>query len=103
MARTLDDIRASRPVVDRTRVRMTTEADIQRHRAEDGQDPDPVLSGFVKRKPGQRGRGKRPAKVQMTLRVDPAAAEAWKATGEGWMTRAAEVLAREAPRGRKRP
>lgn len=51
-----------------------------------------------KRRPGQRGPGKRPPKVQVTLRVEPAALEAWKASGEGWMGRAADVLAREAPK-----
>jgi uncharacterized protein (DUF4415 family) len=104
MARTLDDILASRPVIDHEKVRATTEDEIRRHMIEDGQDPDAPLPAFTRRAPGQRGPAKKPAKVQVTLRVDPAALEAWKASGEGWMTRAADILAREAPRqGKDRP
>lgn len=99
MARTLDDIRASRPQIDTAKLRRTTEADIRRHMIEDDSAPAAALTAFVKRKPGQRGAGKRPAKVQMTLRIDPAAYEAWKRSWEGYLRRAAEVLAREAPRG----
>lgn len=51
-----------------------------------------------KRRPGQRGPGKRPAKVLLTLRVDPATLEAWKATGQGWQTKMSDLLARRAPR-----
>lgn len=51
-----------------------------------------------KRRPGQRGPGRRPAKVLLTLRLDPATLEAWKATGRGWQTKISDLLAREAPR-----
>src|SRR5947209_7086816 len=37
---TLDEIRANRPAVDRTRIAATTEADICRNQIEDGEDPD---------------------------------------------------------------
>ena len=43
---TLDEIRASRPAVDRIRVAATTEADIRRNRIEDGEDPDARLPPF---------------------------------------------------------
>jgi uncharacterized protein (DUF4415 family) len=41
-----------------------------------------------------RGPGKRPAKMQLTLRVPADVVERWKATGPGWQTRMAEVLAK---------
>lgn len=49
-----------------------------------------------RRRPGQRGPGKTPAKVLMTLRVEPDILEAWRATGTGWQGRVNEVLKREA-------
>lgn len=102
MGRTLEEIRASRPKVDRAKIEATTEKDIARHAAEDGSEPADDLSTFVKRLPGQRGPGKKPAKEQITLRVDPAALAAWRASGEGWMGRAADLLAREAPKTKRR-
>lgn len=102
MGRTLEQIRGSRPQVDRARLEATTEADILRHAIEDGDAWDGASTGFVKRRPGQRGPGKRPIKAQVTLRVDPAALEAWRASGDGWMSRAADVLAREAPKAKRR-
>ncbi len=44
MARTLDELRAARPKVDRVRMAATTDDDIRRHAIEDGEDPD-VKSG----------------------------------------------------------
>ena len=52
-----------------------------------------------KRRPGQRGPGKRPAKAMLTMRIDPAALAAWEASGEGWRARINELLVREAPKG----
>jgi uncharacterized protein (DUF4415 family) len=46
------------------------------------------------RLPGQRGPGKRPAKRLLSLRIDQAVIERWKATGPGWQTRMAETLAK---------
>lgn len=40
---TLEEIRRSRPTVDRARVTDTSEADIRRHQIEDGEDPDTPL------------------------------------------------------------
>ena len=36
-------------------------------------------------------------KQPITLRIDPQALEGWRASGKGWQTRAAEVLAKYAP------
>lgn len=36
-------------------------------------------------------------KTPVTLRLDPDALARWRASGKGWQTRAAAVLAREAP------
>ncbi len=43
---TLDEIRASRPVVDHARMDGTTEQDVRRHQIEDGEDPDAPLPPF---------------------------------------------------------
>ena len=40
MGRTLESIRASRPLFDRAKVDATSEADIRCHMIEDGEDPD---------------------------------------------------------------
>lgn len=99
MARTLDEIRASAPKIDRARIDATTEEDIQRYKVEDGEDLDAPTPDFklVRRRPGQRGAGMKRPKAQLTLRLDPAALEAWRASGKGWQTRIGELVAREAP------
>ena len=38
--KSLDEIRAAKPKVDRAKIRATTERDIRRHMIEDGEDPD---------------------------------------------------------------
>lgn len=102
MARALEDIRASGPEVDRAKVRATTEDDIRRHAAEDDSEPAGALSDFVKRHPGQRGPGRKPPKIQIAILIEPAALEAWKASGAGWQSRIGELVMREAPKP-KRP
>ena len=101
MARTLEEIRASTPRVDGGKVRATTEADIRQHMIEDGEDPDTTVRFFTTPRPGQRGPGRKPSKVAVTLRVDPDTLQAFKATGEGWQTRMNDVLKRGAPDRRK--
>jgi uncharacterized protein (DUF4415 family) len=44
-----------------------------------------------------RGKGKKPAKVQTAFRLDPDVLAQWRASGPGWQTRAAAVLAAHAP------
>jgi uncharacterized protein (DUF4415 family) len=52
---------------------------------------------------GYRARGRPAGSVQAvtkrptTLRLDDAALQRWRASGKGWQTRAAEVLAKYAP------
>lgn len=41
---------------------------------------------------------KAPLKVSTTLRMDPEALARWRASGKGWQTRAAALLAEKAPR-----
>lgn len=54
-----------------------------------------VVPGVVRRARGQRGAGRKPAKVQVALRLDVDVVEAWRATGDGWQTRMGETLRRE--------
>lgn len=49
-----------------------------------------------------RGKQKAPTKVPLYIRIDPAALDAWRATGKGWQTRLAEAIASTAPQGAER-
>ena len=40
-----------------------------------------------RRRPGQRGPGKRPPKEAINIRLSPEVVEAFRATGDGWQTR----------------
>lgn len=60
--------------------------------------PAELYAALSKHRPGQRGRGKPQANVQVTLRINPDALAAWKASGEGWQARMNDVLVREAPK-----
>lgn len=48
-------------------------------------------------KRGQRGAQKTPKKVATALRLDAEALARWRASGKGWQTRAATLLAKYAP------
>jgi putative transcriptional regulator len=50
---TLEQIKASKPTVDRAKLDATTEEDIRRHMIEDGQDPDEEPTGYVLVEPPQ--------------------------------------------------
>jgi hypothetical protein len=41
----------------------------------------------ARRKPGQRGLGKRPPKVAINIRLSPEVLDAFKSTGDGWQTK----------------
>ena len=64
--------------------------------------PADLVAAISKRRPGQRGPAKKPAKRLVTLRVPPSVLEAFRATGPGWQTRMAEVLERNQPKGEGR-
>lgn len=54
MARmTLEQIKASRPRVDRAKLEATTEEDIRRHMIEDGEDPDAQPTSYEWVEPAQ--------------------------------------------------
>lgn len=44
------------------------------------------------RRPGQRGPGKKPKKILVSVRYSPEVVEYFKSTGEGWQTRMDEAL-----------
>jgi uncharacterized protein (DUF4415 family) len=44
----------------------------------------PEFFETVKRKQGQRGPGKKPAKVLVSIRLDPLVVSAFKASGKNW-------------------
>ncbi len=43
---TLEEIRATRPMVDLAKIAATTETEIRRHQIEDAEDPDAPLPPF---------------------------------------------------------
>ena len=43
---TLEEIRATHPIMDLAKIATTTEEDIRRHQIEDGEDPDAPLPPF---------------------------------------------------------
>lgn len=77
-------------------VRELTAADIRRGRPAATALPEivgPELAAtLLKRRPGQRGPQKAPAKSQVTLRLDPDLVEHFKAGGSGWQTRINDTL-----------
>jgi uncharacterized protein (DUF4415 family) len=46
--------------------------------------PPEVYAALTRRKPGQRGPGRKPAMVPVTVRLAPDVVAAFKATGENW-------------------
>jgi uncharacterized protein (DUF4415 family) len=54
--------------------------------------PPELYDNLIKRKPGQRGPQKAPTKQIVTLRLDRAVVEHFKAGGEGWQTRINDTL-----------
>ena len=63
-------------------------------RARPGRDvlPPGLAAKLEKRMPGQRGPGRRPAKVAITFRLDPDVVAGIKASGEGYGRRVNETL-----------
>jgi uncharacterized protein (DUF4415 family) len=54
--------------------------------------PSDTFAMLTKRRPGQRGPGKKPAKVQITIRIERETIEAFKAKGDGWQILVNDVL-----------
>lgn len=88
---------------DWARVRATKDTDIQ-HDADSPRTTAADWVGAVMKKAGtvvgtvrRRGPNKRPTKVLTTLRLPPETLARWKASGPGWQTRMADVLAKRAP------
>jgi putative transcriptional regulator len=82
MARmTLEQIRASQPKLDRTRVAATREADIAKHMREDGEDPDAVLGPLIEEVPPAHIReqiGMTQVEFAKTLRIPVATLRNWE-------------------------
>lgn len=57
-----------------------------------------VLPPALRKTLGLRGAQKAPLKRVTTLRVDADVLERWRASGKGWQTRAAALLAAKAPK-----
>ena len=77
------------------RLPLLTAADLKRFRP-----AREALPSALQKTLGMRARGpqKTPTKVPTTIRLDEAALDRWRASGKGWQTRAAQVLAKHAPR-----
>ncbi len=62
--------------------------------------PPDLYARLTARKPGQRGPGKKPAKVQTSIRLDPTVIAAFKEGGPRWQQDINAVLLREVERRR---
>jgi putative transcriptional regulator len=79
--KSLEQIRRSKPQVDRTRFAATSEEDIRRHQIEDGQDPGSPLTGFTWNVPARAAREKlKMTQEQMAalLRIPVATLRNWE-------------------------
>jgi uncharacterized protein (DUF4415 family) len=89
---------SKQPLTDASgEVRELDEEDIGAMRPAAEVLPADLLGLLPKRRPGQRGPAKKPAKRIVTLRVAPSVLDAYRATGPGWQTRMADVLERHRP------
>jgi putative transcriptional regulator len=77
---TLEEIRATRPSVDKGKIAATTEADIRRQQIEDGENPDAPLPSF---RPAPNVRAIR-TKLQMTQEAFATAIGVPVATVRNW-------------------
>jgi uncharacterized protein (DUF4415 family) len=75
-----------------------TDADFARARPASEVLPPELYDSLAKRKPGQRGAGKKPTKIALTIRIDPNVVARFKAQGPGWQTRMGEILTKAAPK-----
>ena len=86
--------RARKPDAETLQFMADLERSVQEAQAAQGRvTPAAVIEG--------RTRGRPPAavhKAPVTLRMDPEALARWRASGKGWQTRAAALLAAKAPR-----
>ena len=73
-------------------VRELKRADIRNMRSASEILPADLLAILPKRKVGQRGPQKKPAKVSVTLRYSPEVVNYFKSTGTGWQIRINEAL-----------
>ena len=69
-----------------------TKADFARSKPGREVLPAGVVANLGKRRPGQRGPGKRPPKISITFRLDPDVVETIRSMGEGYGTRVNDTL-----------
>lgn len=80
-------------------VRELTAADMALFKPARDVLPPELYAGLLEmnRRAGIRGPQKAPVKQATTIRMDPDALARWRASGPGWQTRAAALLAAMAP------
>ena len=85
---------------DWERIRADKLAGIEPEEDEDSPNASELMRETIEKEHAARKRG-RPAgsgsTAQFTLRMNAEALSRWRASGKGWQTRAAEVLAKHAP------
>ena len=92
---------SNKPWTDPDDAPELTEADLRRGQWQVGGVPVRAKEGKALAKAALRGRPvgsvKDQHKVQTTLRLDKDVLQRWRASGKGWQTRAAELLAKHSP------
>ncbi len=82
-----------KPISDKSgEVRELTRDDIKKFKIASEVLPSGLLAILPKRKPGQRGKQKRPKKVSATIRYETDVLEYFRATGPGWQIRINNAL-----------
>ena len=86
-----------KPLTDKDgNVRELQDEDIRDMRPAAEVLPPELVAVLPKRRPGERGQGKRPPKKLIALRLDPDVLEHFRATGPGWQSRINEALRKAA-------
>jgi len=81
------------PLTDKNgEVRELTAEDLKHFKPAAEVLPPELLAVLPKRRPGQRGPGKHPAKEAVNIRLAPEILDAFRSTGRGWQTRINDAL-----------
>ena len=84
-----------RPLTDASgSVRELQAEDIRAMRPANEVLPPDLVAALPKRRPGERGPQKQPTKEQVTLRLDRAVVDHYRAGGPGWQSRINAALRR---------
>jgi len=80
-------IKRKKPVLDDDDAPVLTKELAKKLRPASEMLPADLYAALIARKPGQRGKQKKPTKKPVYLRLDSEVVEHFKSTGKGWQSR----------------